>query len=57
MLTLWENCSGFDYSGEYDEQFYLIGLLEPCSTGTKLITTTDLRPSGQHHLHESEIGE
>ena len=57
MLTLWENCSGFDYSGEYDEQFYLIGLLEPCSTGTKLITTTDLRPSGQHHLHESEIRE
>jgi hypothetical protein len=56
MLTLWENYSWFDYWGEYDEQSHLIELLEPCSTGTRLITTTDLGASKASTVCISEIG-
>ena len=42
ILTLWQHWGGYDYWGEYDENFTLIGLLEPCETGTRLTSIESL---------------
>lgn len=45
ILTLWQYYSGYDYWGEHDENFTLLGLLEPCETGTHFTSVESILDS------------